>query len=60
MKLSYKQKLFIYFFIVFAVFTVVITFFQQNREKSPIKRRPCVPRWTITPTSSPAMFNNII
>lgn len=34
MKLSYKQKLFIYFFIVFAVFTVVITFFQQNREKA--------------------------
>ena len=34
MKLSYKQKLFIYFFIVFAAFTVVITFFQQNREKA--------------------------
>ena len=34
MKLSYKQKLFIYFFIVFAVFTVVITFLQQNREKA--------------------------
>ena len=34
MKLSYKQKLFIYFFIVFAVFTVVIIFFQQNREKA--------------------------
>lgn len=34
MKLSYKQKLFIYFFIVFAAFTVVIIFFQQNREKS--------------------------
>ena len=33
MKLSYKQKLFIYFFIVFAAFTVVIIFFQQNREK---------------------------
>ena len=33
MKLSYKQKLFIYFFIVFAAFTIVITFFQQNREK---------------------------
>lgn len=34
MKLSYKQKLFIYFFIVFAAFTVVIIFFQQNREKA--------------------------
>lgn len=33
MKSSYKQKLFIYFFIVFAAFTIVITFFQQNREK---------------------------
>ncbi len=34
MKLSYKQKLFIYFFIVFAAFTVIIIFFQQSREKS--------------------------
>lgn len=33
MKLSYKQKLFIYFFIVFAAFTIVIIFFQQSREK---------------------------
>lgn len=34
MKLSYKQKLFSYFFIVFAAFTVVITVFQQGREKA--------------------------
>ena len=33
MKLSYKKKLFIYFFIVFAIFTVIIIFFQQDREK---------------------------
>ena len=53
MKLSYKQKLFIYFFIVFAAFTVVITFFQQNREKA-------YKTETIIPTSLPTMFNNII
>ena len=34
MKLSYKQKLFSYFFIVFAAFTVVLTVFQQGREKA--------------------------
>jgi len=34
MKFSYKQKLFIYFFIVFAAFTIVIIFFQQSREKN--------------------------
>ena len=34
MKLSYKKKLFIYFFIVFAIFTVIIVLFQQNREKT--------------------------
>lgn len=34
MKLSYKQKLFVYFFIVFSLFTIVIIFFQQNREKA--------------------------
>lgn len=33
MKLSYKQKLFIYFFFVFAAFTIVIIFFQQSRER---------------------------
>lgn len=33
MKLAYKQKLFIYFFIIFAAFTVFIALFQQNREK---------------------------
>ena len=48
MKLSYKQKLFIYFFIVFAAFTVVITFLQKNREKAYKKE------------SLPTMFNNII
>ena len=31
--MSYKKKLFIYFFIVFAIFTVIIIFFQQDREK---------------------------
>ena len=34
MKLSYKQKLFSYFFIVFAAFSVVLTVFQQGREKA--------------------------
>lgn len=33
MRLSYKQKLFSYFFIVFTIFTAGIIFFQQNREK---------------------------
>ncbi|WP_294143181.1 ATP-binding protein [uncultured Sanguibacteroides sp.] len=34
MKLSYKQKLFSYFFIVFTIFTIGIIFFQQKREKA--------------------------
>ena len=33
MKLSYKQKLSFYFFIVFALFTIGIVIFQQSREK---------------------------
>ena len=33
LKLNYKQKLFLYFFLVFAVFTFVIGVFQYNREK---------------------------
>ncbi len=32
-RLNYKQKLFLYFFIVFLVFTIVIGLFQYNREK---------------------------
>ena len=32
-KFSYKQKLFIYFFTVFLVFTVIIVLFQFSREK---------------------------
>ncbi|MCR9011606.1 sensor histidine kinase [Gabonibacter chumensis] len=34
MKLSYKQKLFLYFFVVFSIFTIGIIFFQQKREKA--------------------------
>ncbi len=33
MKLSYKQKLFLYFSIIFTVFTVVVVLFEQSREK---------------------------
>ena len=33
MSLSYKKKLFLYFFLVFTVFTVVIVLVQRNREK---------------------------
>ena len=34
MKLSYKQKLFLYFFVVFSIFTIGIIFFQQKRERT--------------------------
>ena len=33
MKISYKQKLFLYFFVIFALFTVAILFFEQARER---------------------------
>lgn len=33
MRLSYKKKLFLYFFLVFTVFTAVIVLVQRNREK---------------------------
>ena len=33
LKLNYKQKLFLYFFVVFVVFTIIIGAFQYNREK---------------------------
>lgn len=33
MRLSYKKKIFLYFLIVFAVFTIIIVLMQQNREK---------------------------
>lgn len=33
MRLSYKQKLFTYFLIVFSIFTIIIVLVQQNREK---------------------------
>lgn len=33
MKLSYKQKLFLYFAIIFAVFAIGVTVFEQSREK---------------------------
>lgn len=34
MKLSYKKKIFLYFFLVFAVFTTIIILVQRNREKT--------------------------
>lgn len=34
MRLSYKKKLFLYFLIVFTIFTVIIIAVQQNREKT--------------------------
>lgn len=34
MRLTYKKKLFSYFFFVFAVFTIIIVMVQQNREKT--------------------------
>lgn len=34
MKLSYKQKLFLYFFVLFALFTVGIVIFEQSRERT--------------------------
>lgn len=33
MKLSYKQKIFLYFFVVFALFTCVVVLFEESREK---------------------------
>jgi len=33
MKISYKYRLFLYFFVVFAVFTVVVLLFEQGRER---------------------------
>lgn len=33
MRLSYKQKLFTYFLVVFTIFTIIIVLVQQNREK---------------------------
>ena len=33
MKLTYKQKIFLYFFLVFSLFTVGIVLFEQKREK---------------------------
>ena len=59
MKLSYKQKLFIYFFIVFAAFTVIIIFSSKAGKKA-TRQKPYVPRWTTTRTLSPGISNNII
>ncbi len=33
MKLNYRQKLFLYFFVVFVLFTCVVVVFEQSREK---------------------------
>ena len=33
MKISYQQKIFLYFFIIFATFTIVVLLFEQSRER---------------------------
>ena len=33
-RLNYKQKLFLYFFVVFVIFTIIVGAFQYNREKN--------------------------
>ena len=34
MHLTYKKKIFLYFMLVFAIFTIIIIAVQQNREKT--------------------------